>query len=349
MTRVSENSSSHALAFALNKAKSKMENLQIKGSTLQNITRPSDNPLANVEAMSIASNTSDNKQYLRNIDYAQVQLNTTETSLEQLTEIMSKAKEIAIAQSSDFYGDDVRANVSQEIEQLRNQALSVGNKRLGNRYIFGGFSTLKSPFDGAGTYQGDRGRITLEVAKDFFIPVNITGEEVFYSEKTASSNTENPLEQFEELNKSNNIPELADKGQGEEDLEVNGGVERKIASTEEHDFQKRNNIFGQLELLMVGLENNDSTLIQSLLEGFDDTIGRLITLRTKVGSVSSNVISSRGSLESNNLENETRKSLLVDADISELYTDITTQQALLKTTYQSSQGMMNQTLLDFLR
>ena len=200
MTRVSENSANASFAFSLNKAKSRMEDLQLKGTNLKKITRPSQNPMANIEALNIDSNTSDNKQYIKNANFAQLQLNVTEKSLEELTDIVMKAKEIAIQQSSDFYDEDIRGNVANEITQLRNQALAIGNKRINQRYIFAGFKTLQKPFNESGDYSGDQGQSSLEISKDFFIPINMHGAEIFYSSENSSGKIQNPLEDIPELN-----------------------------------------------------------------------------------------------------------------------------------------------------
>ncbi|CBW28103.1 putative flagellar hook-associated protein 3 [Halobacteriovorax marinus SJ] len=332
MSRVSENSSSAALNFSLGKAKSKLEDLQMKGATLKDISRPSDNPISNVEALSITSNMSDNKQYQRNADYALLHLNVTEKSLEQLTDLLVKAKEIAISQSSDFYNADVRKNIANEVNQLRNLALSIANKRVGQKYIFSGYSTLTQPFDVAGKYNGDKGHTTVEVAKDFFLPLNLNGHEIFYSSDDTSDKNIHPLKEIKEPDTSKPVEN-----------------KRELASTEGENFHKRDNIFAQLESLSVALETNDAVLIQNLLEEFDDSISRLITLRTRVGSITSSVMNSKSRLESENIEGATRKSKLVDADIAEVFSDITKHQSVLKTTYQSSQGLMNQNLMDFLR
>ncbi len=332
MSRVSENSSSAALNFSLGKAKSKLEDLQMKGSTLKDISRPSDNPISNVEALAITSNMSDNKQYQRNADYALLHLNVTENSLEQLTDLLVKAKEIAISQSSDFYNADVRKNIANEVNQLRNLALSIANKRVGQKYIFSGYSTLTQPFDVSGKYNGDTGHTTVEVAKDFFLPLNLNGQEIFFSADDTSDKNTNPLKEIKQLENG----EIIQK-------------KRDLASTEDEKLHKRDNIFAQLESLSVALETNDAPLIQNLLEEFDDSISRLITLRTRVGSITSSVTNSKSRLESENIEGATRKSKLIDADIAEVFSDITKHQAVLKTTYKSSQGLMNQNLMDFLR
>ncbi len=341
MTRVSENSSTASLQFALNKAKSKLENLQLKGASLKRITRPSDDPVSNIEALNIGAISSDNKQYLRNCSFGLLQLNATEKSIEQLTDILNKAKEIAIAQSSDFYDGNIRKNVANEIKQLRNQALAIANKRVGSRFIFAGHSTLTKPFTPEGDYKGDDGKMNLEVSKDFFVPINLTGKEIFFaSNEDKSYKLEHPLEK---------IPEF----EGQKDK---NNIYRKIASAEEPEiaegemnFTNRENIFTLLSGLASGLENNDSTLIQDLLDKFDTAVSRLITLRTRVGSIYNSVESAQTSIEAENIDHAERKSYLVDADIAELFTDINKQKSILETTYQSSHQMMNKSLLNFLR
>jgi flagellar hook-associated protein 3 FlgL len=347
MTRVSENSASASLSFALQKAKQKVEDLQTKGGTLRNINKPSDDPISNVESLTLTSRNSDNKQYLRNINYADVYLSATEKSLEELTEIMSKAKEIAIAQSSDFFDENIRKNVSNEIVQLRNQALAIANKRVGSRYIFGGHNTLSAPFSIDGQYRGDNGQITLEVSKDFFVPINISGSDAFLGNARTGLKMSHPFDDIPELKDAKNNSQ--NKVLKKEDPVLQ---KRELASVSPNpgpEFEDRISTFTILGTLINGLENNDPDLIQNTLEGFDNAISKLITLRTRVGSVSSTITSLTAGIESDIIDNSSHKSKLVDADVTELFSDLQKQQALLKTVYQSSQGIINTNLLSFLR
>lgn len=204
MTRVSENSQTRALQFALNKTKSKLEDLQTQGSTLKKITKPSDDPVGNIEVLTISSATSDNQQYLRNIQYGLMNLNIVEQSLSQLTEVMNKAKELAIQQSSDFYNPEIREGVATEVRQLKNHSLAIANKRVGQKYIFGGYNSLQQPFNNDGTYNGDKGHITVEVSKDFFVPINMHGEEVFFVADDTAASESHPLNKFPEMKSSPN-------------------------------------------------------------------------------------------------------------------------------------------------
>ena len=340
MTRVSENSSTASLKYALNKTKEKVEDLQLKGSTLKSITKPSDNPVSNVEAMSLTSATNDNIQYLKNADFALLNLSVSEKSIEELTEIVVKAKEIAISQSSDFFNADIRKNVANEVQQLYNQSLAISNKKVGLKHIFSGTKTLTVPFDSNGSYQGDKGHVSLEVSRNFFVPINLTGEEVFFNNSEIGK-AENPLENFEQF-RDKNIKINRDLASADETEKLDAPIEDKA-------FQSRDNLFSQLQALTSALENNDPKMIQGLLEKFDNTISRLVTLRTRIGSIVNSVETSKNSLTSENIDHASRRSALVDADVTELFSDINKQQAILKTTYQASQGVMNQTLMDFLR
>ena len=60
MTRVTENSSRAAVNFTIKKAKSKLEELQLKGANLKKIRKPSDNPTGNSKALQLSSR---NKKY----------------------------------------------------------------------------------------------------------------------------------------------------------------------------------------------------------------------------------------------------------------------------------------------
>ena len=141
-----------------------------------------------------------------------------------------------------------------------------------------------------------------------------------------------------------NISELGDEKKTRE-------IERDLASVEKESktFTTKDNIFAQLSNFVSALENNEPQVVQDLLERFDKSITNLITLRTRVGSIINSIENSQDGIEINKLNNAERKSKLVDADIVELFSEITRQKDILDTTYKSSSNMLNKKLLDFLR
>lgn len=347
MSRVSENSSTHAVNYSIGKTKSRLEDLQIKGSNLKRIQKPSDDPVGNIELLSIRSEQVDMNQYLRNSNFAKTQLEYTESAIADLTDILSKAKEIAIGQASDIYNGDVRESIAKEVHQLRIQSLAIGNRRFGNRYIFSGHKTLTRPFDEDGKYSGDEGKITLEVNKDFFIPTNMNGSEVFYSsELTNGMRTKNG--DSADNYKFTPIQEPSPENQQDEPIAAGRGLASVNEAQSMHNEQNES-IFSHLQSLENALLTNNSDLIQGILEKIDSDHSRLVTLRTEVGSLINSIASSENNIENTKLLNETYKSRIEDADVAELFSELSKQQNVLNATYKASSNLMNKSLLDFVR
>ena len=338
MSRVSENSTSANIKFNINRTRKKIENLQTKGSTLKNITKPSDNPFNTVEAMAINTKDTNNLQFVRNINHAELRLKIADKALEELVEIVGRAKDLTITQSSDLYGPKIRKNVATEVVQLRNQALAIGNRRIGSKYVFGGYQSLKPPFDFKGNYLGDAGKVHLEIQNDFFVPVNVTGAEIFFDRGNTSSKLDHPLSSFADVFKNAKLETAVNKPEQADD----------IIGSNKTDFNKEKNIVGQLELLIKGLENNDSSLIKSLLERFDESRERLVSIRTQVGSIYKTIQDAKENISRQKVDNAEMKSKFIDADVAEIFSDIAKQQQALKSSYKTSNSSLNKNLIDFL-
>lgn len=351
MTRVSENSSINSIKYSVGKTKSKLEDLQIKGSNLKRVQKPSDDPIGNIDILSIRSQTIDNKQYLRNASVAKTQLAYTENAIEELTNIMNKAKEIAIGQSSNLYDPSVRQSIAKEVSQLRLQALGIGNRRMGNKYIFSGHKSLTRPFNQEGQYFGDANQTKIEVSKDFFVPSNFSGDEIFFEKENTKfvdaqkldlrALQDTPIDQgTEEFTEGNVVRDPA--GQSE----TENGQEIQVQSNLN---ESRKTIFDTLQSLENALITNNPQIVQTLLPQIDDSIDQLIVTRTKIGSVINSIDVATNSIEKDNLANAEYKSRIEDADVAELFGDLARQQNVLNATYKASAQLMNQSLLDFIR
>lgn len=357
MTRVSENSTTNAVSYSVGQTKSRLEDLQLKGSNLKRIQKPSDDPVGNIELLAIRSRNIDGEQYMRNASFAKTQLSFTEAAIEELTEVVQKAKEIAVNQASNIYNPDVRLSVAKEIGQLRNQAIGISNRRLGNKFLFSGHKTLTKPFGMDGKYQGDKGKISIEVSKDFFVPVNFDGEFLFFEKGNTKLAKQNELELDAEKFKQKEVPAKKlnqDSEIQKQDKRIqpeSDAINRTLASVDKQPSRNlsRASIFDDLRTLENALSTNSHVVIQSLLEKFDEHTNRLIQTRTQVGSLMNSIDNAEGNLEKDKVANETYKSKIEDADVAELFSDLSKQQAILQATYQTSSKLMNKSLLDFIR
>lgn len=328
MSRVSEFSNKASVNFAVSKAKGKLEDLQMKGTNLKQVRRPSDNPIGNIKALELTSNNKLNSQYLKNIDFAQMNHGILERSLEEINDILVKAKELTIAQSSDFYDKNIRESVSKEIKQLRNQLIGIANKQIGHKYIFSGHRTTTKPFEIDGTYHGDRNRIDVEVKKNYFVPISYSGAEIFEVpyDKTPQQPSKQPVDS-----------PTAERTLASETNMIE--VEQPVAR----------NIIHQMNDLENALITNNKYQIQGLLEELDNSIDHVIKMRTTMGSLTNSIQRAKEYLEKENVDNSAYKSKLIDADVAELFSDINKHQQILNTAYKSSQAILSNSLMDFLK
>jgi flagellar hook-associated protein 3 FlgL len=329
MSRVTENSSQNTINYAVGKVKGKVEDLQLKGSTLKRLMKPSDDPIGNVELLTIRSQNIDSAQYMRNAGFAQTQLSYTENVLEGISEILNKAKELAIGQASSIYSPEVRQGVAKEIHQLRQQLLSMANKRVGNRYIFAGQKVLTRPFDRDGKFMGDTNRINVEINKDLYLPINIHGKELFFSTEK---------KQVEKSDVDLKAPEIG--------ISPEIDAMRKPASIQE---EVPLSMFDELRSLENALITDNPQIIQNLLEKLDDSLERVVAVRTRIGALMNTITNSDANIEKDKLANETQKSKIEDADVAELFGELHKEQNILKATYKASSNLMNTSLMDFIK
>ena len=93
-------------------------------------------------------------QYRRNVDALGAKLTAEDTALDQLGQLLTRARELAVQAGSDNVGVEARQAVGAEVRQLLKQALALGNTRHGDAYLFGGAAGDRVPFDEAQTAAG---------------------------------------------------------------------------------------------------------------------------------------------------------------------------------------------------
>jgi flagellar hook-associated protein 3 FlgL len=178
--RISDNQNYDTLRNNIFRSKERMDNLQSEASTMKKLNTPSDDPVSAAKVLEVRTEKMNNDQYQTNAKLAESFLTNSEQALTELSDIIVRAKEIAISQSSGASANsDTRLGVAEEVTQLYNQAVAAGNRRIGDRYLFGGYKTQNPPIDPSGRYQGDNGQTMVEIAKDVFLSMNVTGLEAF--------------------------------------------------------------------------------------------------------------------------------------------------------------------------
>jgi flagellar hook-associated protein 3 FlgL len=324
--RVGENSTLNTVKDTLNRSRLRMNELQKQNSTMKRVNTPSDDPVGNVKLMSIRNESLDNSQFEKNANLAKTFLNYTDTSLEEVTNLLVRAKELALGQaSSAANGPESRMMVAEEIRNIMSEVSAIANRRLGERFIFGGYRTNVPPFEGDGKYSGDNGLITVEVQKDVFVGMNIPGDEIFLGTKKSK------------------IPQRAPGSEGEM------GASPELAMNVVDPANSDQNIFRALDSLRVGLMTNDVDLIRSTLEPLDKIRDRVITTRAQVGARTSGIDTAIANMGKKNVFNAELQSNIEDSDIIQVVSDMAREETVLRASLQASNKLIQPTLLDFLK
>src|SRR5262249_15973620 len=120
----------------IGKSRSQISDLQNQAALQKRVTKPSDDPLAASRVLTNRIDLQGNKQYSKSLSYAKSFLEYTDQSLGELGDILVRAKELAIGQSSDGASNEQsRRAVATELEQSYNQMVAIGNRKLGDRFI----------------------------------------------------------------------------------------------------------------------------------------------------------------------------------------------------------------------
>ncbi len=146
------------------------------------ISRVSDDPAGASQVLGADRGLRALEQYRRNIDSARTRLDAEETALTQLSDLLTRGRELALAQanasSSDASMDAARA----EVHALIGAAIQLGNTRLGDGYLFGGAHSEHRPFAEDGSISVDRppaGSTQVEVGAGAYAPASHDGQTAF--------------------------------------------------------------------------------------------------------------------------------------------------------------------------
>jgi flagellar hook-associated protein 3 FlgL len=337
--RVGENTTLNTVRDSLNRSRMKMNDLQKQNATLKRVNSPSDDPVGNAKLMTIRNETLDNEQFEKNSNLAKTFLNYTDSSLEEVTNLIGRAKELALGQaSSAANGADSRAMVGQEIKNIQSEIQAIANRRLGDRFIFSGYKTNTMPFDaepgGEGSYKGDDGNIMVEVQKDVFIGMNIAGRELFLGPKAAAP-------------PPGAIPPGAPSSLPLRGPASEGASPQLAMAVPQSDPNL--NIFHVLEGLRIGLMTNDVDQIRATLEPLDKISSRVVTTRAQVGARTGGIDSAIANMGKKNVFNAELQSGIEDADVIQVVSDMAREESVLKASLQASNKLIQPTLLEFLR
>lgn len=185
-TRITQRTVSSSMLSGLQHNLTTMQRLQEKLSSGKQIRRPSDSPVATVEAMHFRSGIRRAEQHVRNADDGLALLATTDTALSSGLASTRRIRDLVVQGLGGAVNAQGREAIADEIDALRDSLLAVANTRHLDRPVFGGNTGAPDAYSTDGSYRGDGGEVLRTVAAGVTVAVNLDGEEVFGVQGTGS-------------------------------------------------------------------------------------------------------------------------------------------------------------------
>lgn len=165
--RVTNNMLINNMVYNLNQNLRTLEKLQYQKATGKKFRVPSDNPIGASKSLKFHTDISKLEQYKRNAEDAMSWMTDTEAALGEIGEVLKRAYELSIdvANGTKKAPEDLQ-KVKEEIDQLREHLIQIGNTTYAGRQIFSGYKTDKPLLDEDGTYN-------IELREDEIFEYNV--------------------------------------------------------------------------------------------------------------------------------------------------------------------------------
>ncbi len=146
ITRVTDKMKYDLLNNGIYNTQSQYGEIMEKMASQKQVNKPSDDPLGMGKILDYRAVQAQISSYKDNIDSSKSWLSATESNLTNVNDILTKVKELAVAQASATATASTRQIAADSLQPLVDQIRSLANSKFGNRYLFSGTMTDTEPF-----------------------------------------------------------------------------------------------------------------------------------------------------------------------------------------------------------
>ena len=163
----------------------KLNDYMNKLSSGEKFSKISEAPLDGAKALKFETNLEFNEKYNSNIQSGVNWLSTTDESLSGVVTTLRRVRDMAVKAANETSTKDDRRKMKEEVEQVKNHLIQLGNSTHADRYIFNGTKTKTKPYQDGNTensadYINDtsNGSIQREISQGINVDINISGSDV---------------------------------------------------------------------------------------------------------------------------------------------------------------------------
>jgi len=175
--RITQSMMTERLLANLGKSQERLARATEEMQTQKKLLKPSDDPVGAQRAVLTRSELTANKKYSDNISQARGFMETAGSTLNEITSLLHRARELTIQGANGATGPEARKNIAAEIDQIIDAVKQAGNTNYAGVFIFAGTATTTQPYDTmtippVDAYQGDNGVIAREIGPGVSVQIN---------------------------------------------------------------------------------------------------------------------------------------------------------------------------------
>ena len=181
--RISTNTMYQSGITRIGNLQSEQAKLSEQISTGRRISSPSDDPVASARALEISTAKNANAKFADTRQTAQLKLNTLESNLTSVTNLLVSAQSSLVGAGNATLSDTERSFIASELKGSLEELIGLANTQdASGNYLYAGFKTSTVPFvatPAGADYAGDSNQQLLQVDTQRQMAVNATGDHVF--------------------------------------------------------------------------------------------------------------------------------------------------------------------------
>lgn len=153
-------------------------------SSSRRVNQLADDPAAAASVVLNHNQSSQDDQFLQNINTLQPRLQVADSSLGNVGTALTRALSLGVEGANGTLNNSDRLAVATEVQGIQQQLVSLANTTYQGAYLFGGTAVGAAPFTlnaatGVVTYNGNAGVTSTQIANGNPIQTNLPGSQLF--------------------------------------------------------------------------------------------------------------------------------------------------------------------------
>lgn len=146
-----------------------LQTLQKQMTTGKLFSKPSDDPFSVARAMQLHTSINTNTMYNDNIKDTINWLDTTDTALGQVNDVLQRVRELLVSSGNGAYSPTEREKIKDEVNQKVSQISQILNTSFDGKYIFGGTKGTTKPTNSVEQFVPSLSNVTVGNASEISV------------------------------------------------------------------------------------------------------------------------------------------------------------------------------------